>query len=486
MPDFQTVLPVGGLDGRDRLKAVSPDGAVTVIRLDPLSEQNIKDILANKFGLEDTNGFIKMARKRGVDKLLTNPQNLELLAKSVLQGNWPDSRSETFEQVCRMLARESNGEHLAANPSVADPEPLIETAGRLCAVQLLSGGAGYTLPDRAVPDGDYPLITEIAGEALGRARQALGTRLFVGITEGQLAPAHRQIAEFLAARHVAGLIDDGLPLGRILALITGFDGELLPSFLNFASWLAVHSKQLRVSLSRLYPSGLISPGDRQTYSLDEKREIVQNLRQDVAWNPWCVRSISSLPGIGAIVSPELEGTFRNILSETPRELEHQSYVMQLMQMLADGEPLPTLSGVLEEAVRDETRNWGVRCAALEVLISYYARGRCGPEALVGMLGEIDEGVLDDPQDELLGLLLSALYPGVLTIGEAQAHLRAPNSRIDPANIRTSGLGMFPRCRRRTSWPSCWMILLRSSRTTGRSWSVKLDCIPSWGNSPCGF
>ena len=413
----------------ERLKEVSPDGAVVVMRLDPLSKQNIKAILANKYGVEDPESFIKAARKRRIDSLLTNPQNLDLLAKSVLQGKWPDSRKETFEQACRMLAREPNGEHLAANPSTADTGALIEAAGRLCAAQLLSGGAGYTLPDRAEPDGDYPSLAEVEGDARGRARQALGTRLFEGVSEGKLAPAHRQIAEFLAARHVSRLIDKGIPLGRILALITGYDGELLPSFAVFASWLAVHSKRSRKVLSRLDPSGLIYVGDRDTYSLDEKREIVRNLRRETGWNPWSVRFISRLPGIGAIVSPELEGLFRDVLSEAPRDPEHQSYVMHLMQMLADGEPLPALSGALDEAVRDETRNGGVRCAALDVLISYYARGSYGPEGLVMMLGEIVGGALDDPEDEFLGLLLAALYPGVLSIGEVQTHLRAPKLTI---------------------------------------------------------
>ena len=202
---------------RDRLKEVAPDGAVTVMRLDPLSKRNIKDILANKFGVDDTDGFIAAARERGVDKLLTNPQNLDLLAKSVLAGKWPDSQRETFEQACRMLAREPNGDHLASNPLAGDIDALIEAAGRLCAAQLLSGAAGYTLPDRAEPDSDYPSFMEVDGEVRGCARQALGTRLFEGISEGKLAPAHRQIAEFLAARHVSGLIDDGLPPSRILA-----------------------------------------------------------------------------------------------------------------------------------------------------------------------------------------------------------------------------------------------------------------------------
>ena len=134
----------------------------------------------------------------------------------------------------------------------------------------------------------YVLIAEPgAGNPRGAERQVLGTRLFEGVSPGRLAPAHRQIAEFLAARHVSGLLDTGLPLGRVLALITGFDGELLPSFQNFVPWLAVHSKPSRKRLSRYHASGLIYTGEAGTYSVDEKREIVRNLRQEVGWNRWC-------------------------------------------------------------------------------------------------------------------------------------------------------------------------------------------------------
>ena len=133
---------------KEGLREVSPNGTVTVVRLGPLSKRNIKDILAKNHGVEDAEAFVGAARQRGVDRLLNNPQNLELLAKSVAGGKWPDSRRETFEQACRMLVHEPNGEHLAANPSAAATDPLIEAAGRLCAVQLLAGNAGYTLPDR--------------------------------------------------------------------------------------------------------------------------------------------------------------------------------------------------------------------------------------------------------------------------------------------------------------------------------------------------
>ena len=410
---------------RDALKEVSPDGTVTVIRLDPLSDRNIKDILAHNHGVEDTDGFVEEARERGVHRLLTNPQNLDMLAKSVSQGTWPDSRKETFEQACRMLVGERNGEHQAADSSVTDTNALLEAAGRLCAAQLISGAAGYTLPDRAEPDEDYPSFTEVCGEAHDPSMKVLGTRLFVGVAPGKLASAHREVAEFLAAQYVSGLLDDGLPLERILALITGFDGELVPSFSNFASWLAVHNKPSRKRLSRLDPSGLAYTGDRQTYSADEKRDIVRQLRRESYRNPWFTRSLSMTQGIGAIVSPELEGTFREILTDGERGREHQSYIWLLLQMLADGEPLPALSDVLERTVRDPAWSHGVRCAALDVLTSYHARRQLGFAALQGMLADIINGSLDDPADELLGILLKALYPNVLSIGDVQRYLREP-------------------------------------------------------------
>ena len=94
---------------KEALKDVSPDGTLTVIRLDPLSEKSIKAILTNNHGVEDPDDFIKAARKRGVDRPLTNPQNLDMLAKSVSQGKWPDSRKETFDRACGMLIHESMG-----------------------------------------------------------------------------------------------------------------------------------------------------------------------------------------------------------------------------------------------------------------------------------------------------------------------------------------------------------------------------------------
>ena len=106
-------------------------------------------------------------------------------------------------------------------------------------------------------------------------------------------------------------------------------------------------------------------------------------------------------------------------------MHRRLHVMLLMQMLADGEPLPALACVLEETVRNPGWRQGVRSATLDVLTGYAAQGRLGFDALAGMVAEIHEGRLDDPQDELLGILLKALYPEVLSVAEALRYLRTP-------------------------------------------------------------
>ena len=432
------------ISDREGLKEVSPDGEVTVIRLNPLTKVNIKDILVKNHGVTDPDDFIANAKERGVEPLLSNPQNLDLIAKLVKDGKWPDSKRETFGRACRMLVQEKNGEHLDANPPTTNPDSLLDVAGRLFAVQLLAGHAGYTVPGRAEPDSDYPSLIEAGGDLQGLARDVLGTRLFTGISEGKLAPVHRQIAEYLAARYVSRLLDDGLPLARVLALITGFDGELMTRFGNFVSWLAVHNKASRKPLSRLDPTGLIYISDQVEYSLEEKREVVLNLRREWMENPRCYRHIGRVTGIGSIVSPELESTFREILSDERRCVEQQSYVNDVLQMLADGEPLAGLVESLEEIVGDVSQYHGVRCRALVALIVYNEQGCCDSRKLVAIFNKIVEGSISDLDDELLGILLKALYPKVLPMTEVKKCLREPRLKDRTGEYSDFWVDHFPK------------------------------------------
>ena len=414
-----------GAYDRSRLDGVS-GGALTVLRLDPLSKQDIKRILAENHGIADPEGFISGARKRGVGGLLTNPQNLDLLAKAVSGGNWPGSRLETFEIACGMLVREPNIEHSVVKPVSGETKSLLDEAGRLCAMQILGGLAGYTQLDHVTPSRNYPAVP--VGSTGAGTSQVLRTRLFTGTSEGRLIPAHRQIAEFLAARYVSGLIDQGLPLQRLLALVTGFDGELMRPFRNLAAWLGVHNRPSRKQLCRLNPSGLFHAGGKDTFSGEERRDILASLRREADWNPDCLYTRRRL-GLGPLVSPELQDAFHEILSASRRGYPNQPYVMLVLQALRDGEPLPALAPKLVHIVRDPSWLPGVRCAALDILIAYRRLNVVQTDVLLGLLADIEAGKLDDPDDELLGILLKALYPGNIPASRALKHLRPPKRGI---------------------------------------------------------
>ena len=414
-----------GAYDRSRLDGVA-GGAVTVLRLDPLSKQDIERILAENHGIPDPRGFISGARKRGVGGLLTNPLNLDLLAKAVSGGNWPGSRRETFETACRMLVHEPNIEHSIVKPVRGETESLLDEAGRLCAMQILGDLAGYTQLDHVTPSRNYPAVP--VGSTRAGTSQVLRTRLFTSTSEGRLTPAHHQIAEFLAARYVSGLIDQGLPLQRLLALVTGFDGQLMRPFRNFAAWLGVHNRQSRKQLCRLNPSGLFHAGGEGSFSCEERKGILASLRREADWNPDCLYTRRRL-GLWPLVSPELQDEFHEILSDSRRRYPNEPYVMLVLQALGDGEPLPALAPKLEHIVRDPSWLPGVRCAALDVLIACRKRDVVQTDVLLRFLGDIEAGKLVDPAGDLLGILLKALYPGEISASRALKHLRSPKRGI---------------------------------------------------------
>ena len=133
-----------GDNDRDNLAKVSPNASMRVLRLDPLTDRDVMQILDAHPDVGDAQGFVSEARERGVDTLLSNPLTLNMLAAAVGgNGIWPQSRLETFEMACSQMARERNREH-----SLGDRPPparqLLDVAGQLCAYQLLSGAAGWS------------------------------------------------------------------------------------------------------------------------------------------------------------------------------------------------------------------------------------------------------------------------------------------------------------------------------------------------------
>ena len=173
-----------GANDRTKLDAVSSNGRVTVLHLDPLSQSDVSQILDAHRDICDSKAFIRVARERGVDGLLTNPQTLELLVRLVAGGgSWPEGRRETFEGACSQMAAEHNTEHkIVGQPGTI--EQILDAAGRLCAIQLTADVHGYASKQRQ-PDEDFIDPDRCDYENHDLLRSALTTKLFTVDEDGR-------------------------------------------------------------------------------------------------------------------------------------------------------------------------------------------------------------------------------------------------------------------------------------------------------------
>ena len=397
-----------GVNDRRRLNSVSPEAAVTVLQLNPLTESKIVEILTARRDIADPSAFIQTAREQRVYGLLANPLTLKMLADVVAGGRrWPGSRKQTFEMACSRMVQEHNEEHQAAAEPEGPPVPdrLLDAAGCLCAVQLLSGIAGYSIRSNEAL-ADYSPLDRCDYSSPELLRRALGTKLFKGDSVDRFVPIHRHIAEFLGARYVGRVVEDRLPAHRVLALITGEDGIVVTEMRGFSAWLAVHCKEARADLIVRDPVGVGLYGDVGEFSIDDKRALLRAMKREASRLSHIWRLASAC---GALATADMEPAFREILGSDDRTDEQQTFTYFVLCVLIHGTPIPNLSGILLEKFRDDTHWPRINVLALDAFIF------CNPDEdlsveLRQLLSDIRSGHVSDPDNEILGRLLSYLYP----------------------------------------------------------------------------
>ena len=395
-----------GENDRVNLSKVSQDSRVRTLRLNPLTDQDVESILDGHPGIDDALEFIMEACKRGIAGMLHNPQTLGLLADSVAQdGGWPESRLEIFGKACRQMAREQNQEHKIPS-HLPSPDEILDVSGYLCAIQLISGGAGWSIDTDGLSS-DYSDLEACGNHPSGLLRLALSTRLFRSEGQSRFTAIHRHIAEFLGGRYLAKAIAGKLPATRVLALITGGDGMVVTQLRGLSAWLAAQSQDARGRLIERDPVGIGLYGDIIGFSIDEKRKLIKALHReatDLGFSPTIAMAF------GPLATPEIASAIRDELVAPSRDHDQQMLVAFLLQVLQHGNPLPQLSQTLIDVARDETRWPWVKQLAVSAFVRNCIDDAAKTGGLSELLADVREGRLSDSGNEILGLLLTELYP----------------------------------------------------------------------------
>lgn len=409
-----------GNNDRQHLRAVSPNGEIVVFRLDPLTEDEVRRLCGDWLGDSDPTGFFERVSDRGLEGLLGNPQNLELLARVFREsGDLPASRLETFEQASILLAKEQNEEHESVGHEVP-AESVLDAAGRLCAVQLLSNSAGHCLSERDATEGIIPISVHTTDRS-DDFRAALRTRLFVADGQRRFRPAHPHLAAFLAARHLSRLAAD-MPGRRVLALLAGHGGPPPTSLRGLVAWLAALSPELRKPLIERDAAAVLVYGDVRAFDDADKVLLLRELDRD----PSRLQETFLPPAaVEGLLNPQTGPMLEKRLTSRERDTTHQALAELVAKAFSFARPGTGPSEVLLAVVEDPTYRMRVRLPALAAWIRSMEGHPKRVARLRRVLDSLRERPDGDAHRDLLGTLLAALYPDDLGPAEVWDYFDPP-------------------------------------------------------------
>lgn len=414
-----------GDSDREALTLVSPNQQVVALYLDPLTDEKISEILQHKEGI-GADEFVEQANHHGLGDLLRNPQTLNLLVEAVGSNAWPQSRKEVYEMASLKLVRESNQEHRQAkrHQPISD-DTLLDTAGYLCAIQLLSGSAGFALDDSAISEQHIDL-TNLTNPGSLPLIEALKTKLFQGDDDNRRVPIHRSVAEYLGARYIAKLIENhSLPIGRVIALVAGNDGGIVTDLRGLSAWLSVHCIAGRTRLIESDPLGVVLYGDVKHFPPEDKKLILNNMHSEAMRYTWFRSDDWSSFPLGALGTMDMEQTFREILDASSRDDADQALMDCVLDAMLYGERMPRLADALNVIARDVSYWSELRVNALRTLIHLTSNDH---SYALSILEDVRAGVIEDREDELLGILLSKLYPAIISVDKILNYLHPRKAR----------------------------------------------------------
>ena len=390
-------------------------GGIKELWLNPLTLDDVRQLLRQS-GNEDHTEFIRQAYDHGLEAFLRNPQLLNVLW-TVVSNGWPGSISEAFYMACKSLVKEHSKEHrdaMRGSVTVSDDE-VFKAAGAISALLLLNCGEGCT--DMHSDDPEILSLRDVEWDGNRAAlNSALGSELFTGEAECR-TPRHRTVAEYIGAAYLVSRIESihGPGADRVLNLLLGLDGVPQPDLRGLAAWLAAFNKRVRSTLIKADPEGVAFLGDTSGFGKGDRNLLLEQLEHAVETMDFWPRGAA----LRALAGGRDLSEFWRVIESPNRSNARQHLVQLLISGLSSGPiEMPVRLGdrgraALLQTVHDPTWNIDVRCMAALALSHGLADRPSRVSTLTGMIENVDQ--LQDERNQLLGTLLSRLYPEALPV-----------------------------------------------------------------------
>jgi hypothetical protein len=411
-----------------RLRELWGDAAVGVYELAPLRRRDVAE--ATQASQVDAHAFLAEVDRREASPLASRPVTLRFLLRGFQRGEgWPSTQVDLYSRGCEQLCAEgSESRRAARRTGQFSPRQRMAVAGRIAAVSLFcarpvlwTGGAAGD-----VPEGDLALEDLLGGTedvdgspvevSEAAVREVLDTGLFSARGLERIGFSHQTYAELLAADY---LVRRGLAPSQILGLILhpGGGGEVVPQLQEAAAWLATLVPAVRDHILRTDPQVLLG-SDVSTMSVPTREALVGSLLQlfdagvliDDDWDKRARYRKLAHPRLAEQLRPYIVDQAKNVI------------VRRVAIDIAEACQVQELQHLLTDVALDRTDKEHVREQAAVAVMKMGDR-----DTRLRLKPLLTPDTSDDPQDELKGAALLALWREDLLVEELLPALTPPKA-----------------------------------------------------------
>lgn len=374
----------------------------------------------------DARAFLAAVARAAAIPLAIKPITLELLLNNYIRsGSLPKTQRELYERGCEQLCTETN-EHRHETRLLGDSsvQERLTIAERIAAITIFANRyAFWTRLDREdAPKADITMRELLGFQRLGQeirepvVREILSTGLFSALSLHEVGWAHHTFAEFLAARFVA----NRMSARQVMSLLTHAGdpgGKVIPQLRDVAAWIASMMPEVFSFLVQTDPDVLLR-GDVAALDADARKHLVSALLAFYDAESALDRDPALRRQYAALSHSGLADQLRPYIVDNTKG----TIVRRVAIEIAEACGLSRLQDELLRIALDPIQPVHIRRLAADAVTKIGDdSGRLALRPLVfGLVG-------DDPDDDLRGAGLRALWPLHLTASELFDALTPPQN-----------------------------------------------------------
>ena len=380
----------------------------TVIML-PMNRTQIEHF-AEQSGVNDVPAFLKEVTRQNVWTFADRPLDLADLIRSWMNSGHLGTRARQHET--NVTSKLRDDPERPGRGVLSDAQARLG-AERLALALFLTRTRTIRSPEQAPDihrsDGVLDPATILSDWTEAKRQALLRRALFDPATYGRVRFHHRSIQEYLAARRLQVLRDQGMSTKALFRLLFSerYGVEVVfPSMREVAAWLALWDDAVRGELIKREPETLLSLGDPETLDIAVRSRLVRAFFTEYGEGGWRGLNIP-IAEVRRLSDPDLAPVIRECWGNGPTNDDVRELLIEMIWQGA----VKDCADLAHAVALDASEPPYHRIVAIRALVACCRHDDAR---------EIADAILAQPAswpDRVVRGVAAALFPTVLTVDE---------------------------------------------------------------------